>query len=73
MEVAEVVLFIETALAEKKLSADLAARASRYLDERAEALVGGRFSYRHMQATEDAKLLALAGEVARELPGKRNK
>jgi hypothetical protein len=73
MEVAEAILFIETALAEKKLSADLAARASRYLDERAEALVGGRFSYRSMQATEDAKLLELAGEVARELPGKRKK
>lgn len=73
MEVAEVVLFIETALAEKKLGADLAARASRYLDERAEALVGGRFSYRHMQATEDAKLLELAGAVARELAGKRRK
>lgn len=71
MEVAEAILFIETALAEKTLTADLAARASRYLDERTESLVGGRFRYRHMQATEDAKLLHLAGEVARELAGRQ--
>ena len=70
MEVAEAILYIETALAEKKLGAELAARAGRYLDDRTEALVGGRFSYRHMQSTEDAKLLDLAGEVAEELEGK---
>ena len=70
MEVAEAILFIETALAEKKLGADLAVRAGRYLDERTESLVGGRFSYRYMQATEDAKLLDLAGEVVRELEGR---
>jgi hypothetical protein len=71
MEVAETILFIETAMAEKKLGADLAAKAGRYLDERTESLVGGRFSHRHMQATEDAKLLELAGEVAKELEGKK--
>jgi hypothetical protein len=71
MEVAETILYIETALAEKKLGADLADKAGRYLDERTESLVGGRFSYRYRQATEDAKLLALAGEVAKELEGKK--
>jgi hypothetical protein len=69
--VAETILFIETALAEKKLGADLAARAGRYLDDRTESLVGGRFSHRHMQTTEDAKLLDLAGEVAREQEGRK--
>jgi hypothetical protein len=71
MEVAEAILYIEAALTEKKLGADLAQKAGRYLDDRTESLIAGRFSYRHMQSTEDAKLLDLAGEVARELEGKK--
>jgi hypothetical protein len=67
VELAEALLFIERAIQEKKLSDDLQKRANRYLDERSEAFIKGWFGVRYMQAEEDAKLLGLAGEVAREL------
>jgi hypothetical protein len=49
----------------------LKARAERYLGERRRTFALGFFVPRYRQATEDAKLLDLAGEVARELEGKK--
>ena len=78
VELCEATLFIRQAMAEKKLSADLAQRADRYLHVRGErwddfpgerdtAFDRGWFGARYMQSEEDAKLLDLAGEVAKEL------
>jgi hypothetical protein len=67
VELAEAILFIERAIQEKKLSDDLQKRANRYLDQRSEAFIKGWFGVRYIQAEEDAKLLDLAGEVAKEL------
>jgi len=67
VELAEAILFIERAIQEKKLSGDLQKRANRYLDERGEAFIKGWFGVRYIQAEEDAKLLDLAGKVAKEL------
>jgi len=67
VELAEALLFIERAIQEKKLSADLQKRANAYLDGRSEAFIKGWFGVRYIQSEEDAKLLDLAGEVAREL------
>jgi hypothetical protein len=67
VELAEALLYIEQAVREKKLSADLQQRANRYLDERGEGFVKSWFGVRYMQSEEDAKLLGLAGEVALEL------
>jgi len=66
-ELTEALLDIEQAVAEKKLSADLLERATRYRDERARSFNMGFFPAIRMQSEEDAKLLGLAGEVAREL------
>jgi len=66
-ELAETILFIQRALDAKKLSADLEQRANRYLDERGTAFINGWFGVRYMQAEQDEKLLALAGEVARAM------
>jgi hypothetical protein len=67
VELAEALLYIEQAVREKKLSADLQQRANRYLDERGAGFVKSWFGVRYMQSEEDAKLLDLAGEVAKEL------
>jgi len=67
VELAEAILFVERAIQGKKLSDDLQKRANRYLDERSEAFIKGWFRARYMQSEEDAKLLDLAGEVAREI------
>ena len=70
-ELAEIILFIQRALDSKKLSADLEQRANRYLDERGTAFINGWSGVRYMQAEQDEKLLALAGEVARATADKR--
>jgi hypothetical protein len=65
MELAEALLFVERALQDGRLPAELQARAGAYLDERGEAFRLSWFGMRHIQAAHDEKLLALAGEVAR--------
>ncbi|MEI7821344.1 MAG: glycoside hydrolase domain-containing protein [Verrucomicrobiota bacterium] len=67
LELSEALLDIEQASAEKKIGAGLLERVMRYREERAQAFVRGFFPAARMQAAEDAKLLDLAGEVAREL------
>jgi hypothetical protein len=53
---------------EKKLSANLQQRAEKALEARSRAFIMNWFLLRDMPgAEEDAKLLGLAGEVAREL------
>jgi hypothetical protein len=72
-EVCEAFLFVRHALAKKKelLSPDLQQRIERYAKERDLAINRAAFRVRFMPAVEDAKLLDLAGEVARELEGKK--
>ena len=65
VELTEAILFIQRAIDGKKLSADLEQRANRYLDERGDAFLKGWHGVRYLQAEQDEKLLALAGEVAR--------
>jgi hypothetical protein len=69
LELCEAVIFLKNTLAKKRdrLSPDLQQRAERYLREREVAYSHVAFRVRYLQAAEDAKLLALAGEVAREL------
>jgi hypothetical protein len=66
MVISEARLFVLRAITEKKLSPELLQRASRYLDERSQGFMFW-FGNRYMQSEEDAKLLDLAGEVAREM------
>jgi hypothetical protein len=74
MELAEAVLFIQRALDEKKLGAELTARAEAFLEERGRDAVAGRqyFAQRHIAGRfeQDGRLLALAGEVAKAVGGK---
>ncbi|MCJ8331033.1 MAG: hypothetical protein HRT89_17385 [Lentisphaeria bacterium] len=67
VELAEALLFVERAIKQKKLSADLQKRANAYLNARGKGFVGSWCGVLYMQSEEDAKLLDLAGEVAREL------
>jgi len=67
MELTEAILFIEQAVVEKRLGGDLQQRAERLLEDRRKALERGLFVGRCMPAEGDAKLLDLAGEVAKEL------
>ena len=68
VELAEALIFIERAIQEKKLSPALQQRAERELESRSHALIMNWFLLRDMPgAEEDAKLLNLAGEVAKEL------
>jgi hypothetical protein len=67
LELTEALLFVQQAIAEGKLSADLQKRAKSVLDARGQAFGRGWFGIRFMQAEYDAKLLDLAGEVAGEL------
>lgn len=71
IQLSEAIRFIRRAIEGKKLGAELQERAKRSLDDRAKLFAEGAFALRHMPAAEDAKLLALAGEVARELEGKK--
>jgi len=67
LELTEALLFIELAVAEKKLSDDLQKRAKSVLDARSRAFRRGWFGSRYIQSEYDEKLLDLAGEVAKEL------
>ena len=67
----EALLFIERALQAKKLSPELQQRAEQALDARSNAFIMDWFCIRDMPAAEDAKLLDLAGEVAKELGARR--
>jgi len=73
LELCEAVIFVRNALAKKPspLSPDLQQRAERYLRERETACSRVAFRARYLQAAEDARLLDLAGEVAREIEGKK--
>ena len=71
LELCEAVIFVRHAMEKKMLSADLQKRAESYLahrnGERDRIFEKGWFMPRYAQADEDAKLLDLAGEVAREI------
>jgi hypothetical protein len=81
LELYEASLYVQNAIHKKLLSAELEQRAKRYLypqekpgrmtqqirGERDNTFNRGWFSATYMLAVEDAKLLDLAGEVAREL------
>jgi len=72
IELCEAIIFVRTALEKKRISGDLAERASRYLDGgRSRGVQQAQYGFWRMQADEDAKLLDLAGEVAREIEGKK--
>jgi len=72
VEIAETLLFIERAIQEKKLTPDLQQKAEKALEARSQAFIMDWFTIRDMPgAEEDAKLLDLAGEVARELERKK--
>jgi len=73
LELCEAVMFVKNALAKKRelLSPDLRQRAERYLSERDFHYPRLDFHVRYMQADTDAKLLDMAGEVARELAQKK--
>ena len=66
MVISEARLYVLRAITEKKLSPELLQRASRYLEQRSQGFMFW-FGNRYMQSEEDAKLLDLAGEVARAL------
>ena len=71
VEIAETLLFIERAIQEKKLTPELQKKAEQALEARSQAFIMDWFAIRDMPAAEDAKLLDLAGEVARELERKK--
>ena len=72
VEIAETLLFIERAIQEKKLTPELQQKAEKALEARSQAFIMDWFTIRDMPgAEEDAKLLDLAGEVARELERKK--
>ena len=72
VEIAETLLFIERAIQEKKLSPELQQKAEKALEARSNAFIKDWFTIRDMPgAEEDAKLLDLAGEVARVLERKK--
>jgi hypothetical protein len=71
VEIAETLIFIERAIQEKKLSPELQQKAEQALEARSQAFIMDWFTIRDMPgAEEDAKLLSLAGEVAREVEKK---
>jgi len=68
VEIAETLLFIEQAIQAKKLSPELQQKVEKALEARSNAFIMDWFTIRDMPgAEEDAKLLGLAGEVAREV------
>lgn len=71
VELCEAIIFIREAQHRNLLRADLKARADSYLSARQQTFALGFFLPRYRQAIEDAKLLDLAGEVAREAQGKK--
>jgi hypothetical protein len=71
LELCEARLFIQHAAFKKQLSPELQKRVGAYVAERNGDVMGGTSMTRYMQADEDARLLDLAGEVAREVERKR--
>ena len=72
VEIAETLFFIEQAIQGKKLTPELQQKAEKALEARSQAFLMDWFTIRDMPgAEEDAKLLDLAGEVARELERKK--
>jgi hypothetical protein len=72
VEIAEALIFIERAIQEKKLSPALQQKAEQALEARSHAFIMDWFTIRDMPgAEEDAKLLNLAGEVARGMGKKK--
>ncbi len=73
LELCEAVMFVKNALAKQRtlLSSDLQQRAERYLSERDFHYPRLDFHVRYLQAAEDARLLDLAGELAKELAKKK--
>ncbi len=72
VELAEALIFIERAIQEKKLSPELQQKAEQALEARSQAFIKDWFAIRDMPgAEEDAKLLGLAGEVARGMEKKK--
>ncbi len=68
VELAEALIFIERAIQEKTLSPELQQKAEKALEARSNAFIMNWFTIRDMPgAEEDAKLLSLAGEVAKEV------
>ena len=68
VQLCEALLFIERAIEGKKLSPGLRQRAERYLEARDQAFINHWFPFGIMPGPEeDAKLLDLAGEVAKEI------
>jgi len=68
VQLAEALIHIERAIQDKKLSPALQERAEKALEARSHAFIMNWFTIRDMPgAEEDAKLLGLAGEVAREM------
>jgi len=74
LQLTEALLDIEQAIAANEanpLGADLLQRATRYRDERNATFAYGWFGPRSVQAEDDRQRLDLAGEVTRELEGKK--
>jgi hypothetical protein len=72
VELAEALIFIERAIQNKKLSPALQQKAEKALEARSVAFIRDWFTIRDMPAAgEDKKLLDLAGEVEREMAGKK--
>ena len=71
VELAEALIYIEMAIQDQKLNPALQERAEKALEARSHAFIMNWFTIRDMPADEESKLLALAGEVARELEGKK--
>jgi len=66
VELCEALLFIERAIKDKKLGPELHRRAKSHLEDRSNAIIKRWFAMGEMlDPEEDAKLLDLAGEVAR--------
>ena len=70
LQLTEVILFLQRAVAEKKVSPELQQRAADVLAERPryESWAFNNFYYRCFQSAADAKLLDMADEVTRDLP-----
>ena len=62
VELAEATLFVEKALEDGKVSGELAAKANRLLDERGDAFMN---NWTDGRLDRDARLIALAGEIAK--------
>ncbi len=65
VQLAEAILFIQQAVESGKLSGNLLERVNQYLDARGNSFLNAGFDVWYMQSLHDAKLLGLAGEVAR--------